>query len=146
MGGPDPPVPMPGDRPARDNDTLPIAGRARPGAGKPAPSFGHGVTVGTFRIIRLLGEGGMGEVYLARDAALGRLVALKIIRSDRLRRPQAVERFLFEARATATFNHPNIISIYSAGEHAGVPWVALEYVPGKTLRQWLDVTQPGPRE
>ncbi len=63
----------------------------------------------------------MGEVYLARDLKLGRKVALKLIRPDRLKNDSAVQSFLFEARATAKFNHPNIVTIHAVGEHEGIP-------------------------
>ncbi|MFH0901768.1 MAG: serine/threonine-protein kinase [Pseudomonadota bacterium] len=89
-----------------------------------------------YRILQLLGRGGMGVVYLARDTKLGRQVALKMIRrgdlpSDR----RAVERFLDEARITASFNHPHIVTVYGVGEYHGSPYLALEYVEGQTLWQ-----------
>src|SRR5262245_29117475 len=105
-----------------------------------------GEQVGSFRIVRQLGEGGMGAVYLARDTTLGRRVALKIIRPERVGRRDAIERFLLEARATAAFSHPNIVSIHSVGEHDGKPYVALEYLEGQTLRQRLDESPPPARE
>jgi WD40 repeat protein len=90
-----------------------------------------------FQVIRLLGRGGMGEVYLARDTRLGRRVALKVIHPDCLGSQEVVERFLFEARTTARFNHPHIVTVYAVGEHLGIPYLALEYVEGQTLRQRL---------
>ena len=71
--------------------------------------------------MRLIGKGGMGEVYLARDTVLGRRAAIKVISRDALPGEGAVEHFLFEARATACFNHPNIVTIFSAGDHEGRP-------------------------
>ncbi len=88
-----------------------------------------------FQLIRPLGRGGMGEVHLARDVNLGRKVAIKVLRPDALGSREAVERFLFEARTTARFNHPHIIAIYHVGEVRGSPYVALEYLEGETLRQ-----------
>lgn len=88
-----------------------------------------------YRIMRPLGRGGMGEVYLARDTQLGRRVALKLVRNMGLETEEAHEQFMFEARATATFSHPNIVTIYGVGEHAGTPYVALEYLEGETLKQ-----------
>jgi WD40 repeat protein len=79
----------------------------------------------------------MGEVYLAQDTKLGRKVALKLINPEHIGSRETVERFLFEARATAAFNHPNIITIYAAGEFEGRPYVALEYLQGFDLRQRL---------
>ncbi len=87
-----------------------------------------------FQIIKLLGRGGMGEVYLARDTKLGRKVALKRILPNTLDNAESIERFLFEARTTAQFSHPNIVTVYAVGEHHGVPYLALEYLPGQTLR------------
>jgi WD40 repeat protein len=75
----------------------------------------------------------MGEVFLARDTVLGRKVAVKLIDDDTLTTRGARERFLREARATATFNHPNIVTIYGVGEHDGRPFMALEFVDGETL-------------
>jgi WD40 repeat protein len=105
-----------------------------------------GASVGRYKVIRPLGEGGMGEVYLARDTQLGRKVALKWVRGEAMASPQARERFLFEARTTARFNHPHIVTVYDVGEHAGRPYVALEYLDGETLRERLDRQRPAPRE
>jgi WD40 repeat protein/serine/threonine protein kinase len=94
-----------------------------------------GAMLGQYELIRPLGRGGMGQVFLARDTRLGRLVALKFMRrqnQDHLRR------FLDEARATARCNHPNIVTIYEVAEHEGYPYMALEYLAGKTLRQWME--------
>ncbi|MFH2005633.1 MAG: protein kinase [bacterium] len=99
--------------------------------------FAPGSSVDNFRIGKLLGEGGMGEVYLARDTILGRKVALKVIRPEVLGTPAAVERFFFEARVTASFNHPHIITVYAVGQHGGCPYLALEYLEGQTLRERL---------
>jgi WD40 repeat protein len=88
----------------------------------------------------------MAEVYLARDTRLGRRVALKVIQPDALGSKDAVDRFLFEARATARFNHPHIVTIYFVGEHEGQPYVALEYLEGQTLRQRLEQERPGVQE
>jgi hypothetical protein len=79
----------------------------------------------------------MGAVYLARDVLLGRKVALKVVHPNLLATAGAVDRFLFEARATASFNHPNIVTIYGLGQVHGCPYVALEYLPGYSLRERL---------
>ena len=94
-----------------------------------------GYQIDRFRIVRLLGRGGMGEVYLARDTRLGRKVAIKVIHPDKVGTQSALEQFLFEARATATFSHPHIITIYEVGEFEGLSYVALEYLSGQTLRE-----------
>src|SRR6185436_17981468 len=98
---------------------------------------------GQYEIIRLLGRGGMGEVYLARDLRLGRLVAVKLLTTQR---PDLDERFLVEARATARCQHENIVVIYEVGAHWGRPYMVLEYLEGQTLRQWLRdrTTSAGP--
>ncbi|MEQ9322666.1 MAG: serine/threonine-protein kinase, partial [Polyangiaceae bacterium] len=114
-----------------------------PGEGAP---LDRGDMVDHFRVMRTLGRGAMGEVYLARDTLLGRKVALKIIAPDLLGSDKAVRRFLFEARATARFNHPNIVTIHAVGEHEGRPWVALEYVEGENLRERARRQQPPLRE
>ncbi len=105
-----------------------------------------GDMVDHFRVMRLLGRGGMGEVYLARDTQLGRKVALKIIHRKFASSEAIVERFLFEARATARFNHPNIVAIHAVGDHAGQPYVALEYLEGQTLSDRIEVSVLRPRE
>lgn len=93
-----------------------------------------GTTVGHFKIVEILGLGGMGEVYLAHDTQLGRKVALKIVRFDGPVPSRVKERFLAEARTTAGLNHPNIVTIYAVGQHDDLPYLALEYLEGETLR------------
>ncbi|MBI5478985.1 MAG: serine/threonine protein kinase [Deltaproteobacteria bacterium] len=88
----------------------------------------------------------MGEVYLARDTRLGRKVALKVVSAESLRRPDARERFLFEARATARFSHPHIVTVFAVGEFEGSPYVALEYLEGQSLSQRLAEGRPGLKE
>jgi WD40 repeat protein/serine/threonine protein kinase len=95
-----------------------------------------GRTCGQYELIRPLGQGGMGQVFLARDTRLGRLVALKFMRRQS---GEHTVRFLEEARATARCNHPSIVTIYEADEHQGHPYMVLEYLAGKTLRQWMEL-------
>jgi len=90
----------------------------------------QGAHVAQFELIRELGRGGMGAVYLARDTKLGRLVALKFLN---IHSPELTERFLVEARATAQCNHQNIVVIYEADEWQGQPYMALEYLEGAAL-------------
>jgi len=106
-----------------------------------------GDEVDHFKVQRLLGRGGMGEVHLARDMKLGRKVALKLIHRRALGNTvDAVQRFLLEARMTAKFSHPNIITVYAVGEHEGVPYLALEYLRGQTLRDRMGGERYSPRE
>jgi serine/threonine protein kinase/WD40 repeat protein len=105
-----------------------------------------GTRVDHFELIRPLGEGGFGQVWLARDLGLGRKVALKFVLPDRLGDRKALDRFLFEARTTARFNHPNIVQIFHVGEFDGAPYVALEYLEGQPLGARLAQGTPGPAE
>ena len=102
-----------------------------------------GTMVDHFSISRMAGRGGMAEVYLARDVKLGRKVALKVIHRSALPGDDEVERFGFEARATARFNHPHIITVYAVGEYQGLPYVALEFLEGQTLQARLAEERPG---
>ncbi len=86
-----------------------------------------------YEILRKLGEGGMGEVWLARDTKLDREVAIKVLSPEVAADPERLERFRREAKAVAALNHPNIITIYSVEEEDGVPFFTMEYVEGATL-------------
>lgn len=97
-----------------------------------------GTAVDHFTIMRLLSRGGMGEVYLARDVRLGRRVALKLIRAEHIGSADAMDRLLYEARTTAKFSHPNIVTVHAVGEHDGRPYIALEYLEGVNLRARVD--------
>lgn len=90
-----------------------------------------GERVGRYRIRRILGQGGMGRVYLARDELLGRSVALKVVRSERL--GGSGERFAQEAQLLAALNHPHIVQVYDVGVCRAGPYLALEYIDGETL-------------
>jgi serine/threonine-protein kinase len=107
---------------------------------KPLPreELHEGHRIAHFRIERLLGRGGMGAVYLARDLALDRPVALKVLAPDRAESGLLRERFLREARLQARLNHPNICHIYFTGEEEGRLFFAMEYIQGETLQARLD--------
>lgn len=94
--------------------------------------------IAAYRVERLLGAGGMGEVYLATDEKLKRSVALKILPSEFLTNDEHVKRFAVEARAVSSLNHPNIVTIYDVGEFEGVNYIATEFVEGKTLRELMN--------
>jgi WD40 repeat protein/serine/threonine protein kinase len=98
-----------------------------------------GSTVKHYELLRKLGEGGMGTVYLARDTTLGRLVAIKVLQQHA--GPNA-QRFLSEAQATAQCRHDNIVVIYEVDELQGIPYMVLEYLEGRTLREWLAQRDP----
>ena len=85
--------------------------------------------IGKYEVIRLLGRGGMGTVYLARDPQLDRSVAIKVLR-DPLFDDELLQRFLREARSAANLRHDNIITIYDVGQHDRQPFMAMEYVDG----------------
>jgi len=100
-----------------------------------------GRTVGHYRVIEQLGQGGMGVVYKAEDLDLGRTVALKFIRPEREGIGLATARFKREAQAAAALNHPNIVTVYEFGEHEGQLYISMELVGGQSLAQLL---QGGP--
>src|SRR3979490_434427 len=103
-----------------------------------------GQLVGHYRVLEKIGEGGMGEVFRARDARLGRDVALKLIRPSSSANPDHVRRFDQEARAAAALNHPNIVAIYDVGLQNGAPYIVSELLHGQTLRTRLSAG-PTPR-
>ncbi len=96
-------------------------------------SFGQ--RIGSYRILKILGAGGMGEVYQAEDIRLGRKVALKVLSPNFVSVPNLVRRFQQEARAASALNHPNILTIYEIGQENSLHFIAAEFIEGQTLRQ-----------
>src|SRR5438552_3183151 len=94
-----------------------------------------GTQLGRYEIRAKIGEGGMGEVYLAEDAQLRRRVALKILPDDLASNQDRMRRFVQEAQAAAALNHPNIAHIYEVGEYQGTNFIAMEFIDGVTLRE-----------
>jgi serine/threonine protein kinase len=96
-----------------------------------------GQQLGSYQILSLLGTGGMGVVYKARDTRLKRFVAIKVLPSDQVSDPERKRRFIQEARAASALNHPNIITIHDIGRKGDIDFVVMEYVAGKTLDQLI---------
>ena len=105
-----------------------------------------GTRLGPYEVLGLLGEGGMGEVYRARDPRLDRLVALKVLRSEVASDPDRLARFEREARAVAALNHPHILTVYDVGTDtaSGTPYVVTELLEGETWREVLAHRMPTP--
>jgi len=101
--------------------------------------------IGRYRIVRILGQGGMGWVYLAEDTQLRRQVALKIPKFTDADGPEVIERFSREARAAATLNHRNICAVYDIGELDGMRYITMAYVDGRSLSDFVNPERPQPQ-
>lgn len=111
----------------------------RTGEGEPdGPSLPPGGKIGPYVLLSLIGSGGMGEVYAAYDRKLDRKIALKVLRGSRAPSEEARQRLVREARALANVSHPAIVSVYDADTVDDRVFVAMEFVRGRTLRQWLN--------
>jgi serine/threonine-protein kinase len=123
-----------------DKETQPAA--TERGSGSALEPDLTGQTLGDYRVLRRLGQGGMGQVYLAEQISLKRKVALKLLRSDLAANAVSLARFKNEARAVAQATHANIVQVYAIDEANGVHFMALEYVEGRNLREYLEKKGP----
>lgn len=101
-------------------------------------------TVGDFELKKKLGKGGMGEVFLARQISLDRLVALKTLAKELAKKEDFVARFLREARSMAKLDHTNVVKVYAVDSYKGIHFAAIEYVDGKSVQDWLDKLETFP--
>src|SRR5580704_17521077 len=97
-----------------------------------------GVKLGPYEILAPVGEGGMGEVYRARDTRLNRFVAVKVLPEAMASDAERMRRFEQEARTVAALNHPNILAVYDVGVQDGTPYLVTELLEGETLRERLE--------
>ncbi|HEX6127176.1 MAG TPA: protein kinase [Pyrinomonadaceae bacterium] len=107
-----------------------------------AELLGIGKPLNHYRILSKIGSGGMGDVWLAEDTRLERKVALKLLPAEVASNPERLQRFLREARATASLNHPNIAHIYEIGQSGETHFIAMEFVEGMTLSRYLITNRP----
>ena len=117
----------------------------RPSEGDGDAPLARGARVGRYEVIDWIGAGAMGTVYAARDPSLDRKVALKLIRA-KVAGPDLETRLLREAKAMARLSHPEVISVYDAGRHGDRLFIAMEFVDGGTLGDWLKATPRSSRE
>src|SRR5919198_6693474 len=101
---------------------------------------------GRYKIKHRIGSGGMADVYCAVDEQLGREVALKMLHRRFARDQQFVERFRREASSAAGLQHPNVVSVFDRGEHDGTYYIAMEHLPGRTLKEIVASEAPMPQE
>src|SRR5947209_9727154 len=97
---------------------------------------------GRYKVVSRLGAGGMADVFLAEDQQLGRRVALKLLHRRFSEDPGFVERFRREAQAAAGLQHPNVVSVYDRGAYEGIYYIAMEYLPGRSLKQVIRQEAP----
>src|SRR5215469_1089269 len=108
---------------------------------QPSVELTQGTKLGPYEIVALVGAGGMGEVYRARDTRLNRIVAIKVLPAHTADRDGVRERFEREAQAISSLNHPHICTLYDVGHQNGIDYLVMEYLEGETLSARL---QKGP--
>src|ERR1051325_994134 len=130
------------------NDLLPESSqrKSHPTVAAAAVSVSTGERRGDYELLEPLGRGAMGTVFKARHVRLNRLVALKLISQGSQATETQRKRFLREAQAVARLKHPNIVTLYETGEAQGQPYLAMEYVPGKTLAEAIGQNPLPPRQ
>src|SRR5258708_77682 len=95
-----------------------------------APRGERSVKIGPYEVVKRIGAGGMGTVYLAKDSELGRMVALKVLPPELARKTEMIDRFRKEAQHAAKLRHENIVTLYGCGEYKGMHYLAMEFVEG----------------
>ncbi len=118
---------MGGQRPAQAKSQKPQAGKKK-----------KAVRLGDFLLVKKLGQGGMGTVYLAKQVSLDRKVALKTLSKEFAKKSDFVKRFLRESRSMAKLQHPNVVQVYAADSMKGIHFAAIEYVDGQSMQDWMD--------
>ncbi|MDV6032113.1 MAG: serine/threonine protein kinase [Phycisphaera sp. RhM] len=122
---------------ATKGDSSPTVSEGQRHSSTDAPHSFESAQVGDYRLVDVIGVGGMGIVYRAEDARLRRTVAVKVMKPDVAANEMARQRFLREAESAARIDHENIVTIYQVGEHEGVPFIAMRHLVGESLRQKL---------
>lgn len=115
-------------------DTTDVIRGSEPAFAPPAAAAAP-PTIGGYTVVGLIGQGGMGRVYLARDERLHREVAIKVLHPSKARDPIATRRFLREGRAAAAVDHPHVMTIHQVGEEQGLPYIVMQRLVGRTLKQ-----------
>jgi hypothetical protein len=136
---------VPRPAPAPDADTVPPSAGAPTGSSTPGTASPFGqlpAAFGRYQILKVLGQGGMGSVYLAHDTQLDRRVALKVPHFAPGDDPKVRERFFREARAAATLHHPNLCPVYDVGEHAGTHYLTMAFIEGRPLSALVGGPRP----